>query len=240
MLSPFNGVLFGEKHSYKDWGLYLSLRPDISPPKPKTVYINIPEADGQIDLSESLTGDIAYDNRTITFTFLVVGGREEWFEKYSEIMDYLHGRKMKVVLDEDPVYYYEGRLEVSKWDSDQLASKIVIIGNVQPYKMESISSLDDWLWDTFNFETDSARDWKGLEVDGSLVVTLAGSRKPVVPTFIVENAEDTTMTLVWEDNVYYLPDGETRIPNVTIREGKQIAVFEGSGTVTVSYRGGRL
>ena len=40
------GVTFGDKHSYRDWGLIPKSRPVISPPAPKTNYISIPEADG--------------------------------------------------------------------------------------------------------------------------------------------------------------------------------------------------
>lgn len=233
------GVLFGDKHSYRDWGLYLKARPEISPPKPKTVYVQIPEADGQLDLSDVLMGDIAFENRNITCNFLVVGGREKWADMYSEILDYLHGRKMQVVFDDDPSYYYEGRFQVDKWSSSSLSSTIVISGNVEPYKIEDRSSLDGWLWDDFCFDTDIVRDWGNLEVDESLVLTVVGSRKPVVPIFVVETEEES-MALTWGDDTYLLQNGENRIPNITIREGSHIMVFEGNGTVSIRYRGGRL
>ena len=60
-----DGVTFGTKHSYRDWGLLLKSRPVISPPSPKTVYVDIPGSNGVIDLTESLTGDVKFDNRTI-------------------------------------------------------------------------------------------------------------------------------------------------------------------------------
>ena len=41
-----NGVLFGTKHSYRDWGLFLADRPTISEPEPKTMYIDIPASNG--------------------------------------------------------------------------------------------------------------------------------------------------------------------------------------------------
>lgn len=64
-----NGVKFGSKHSYDDWGLILKSRPVISPPSPKTIYIDVPGADGIIDLTESMTGEVKFNNRTITFEF---------------------------------------------------------------------------------------------------------------------------------------------------------------------------
>ena len=232
-----NGVMFGDKHSYRDWGLILKSRPVISPPKPKTVYVNLPEADGQIDLSESLTGDIAYGTRTISCEFNVIDARSRWSTLYSDIMDYLHGRRMQVIFDEDPVYYYEGRFQVDSWKSDKRTSTIAISGTVDPYKLEKVSSLDNWLWDPFCFETDNARDWKGFVVDGLLSVPIVGSRRPVVPEFIVRNTSGK-MALIWGDEVYLLPTGTTRIPTLTIREGTHTLIFEGSGTVSISYRGG--
>ena len=105
-----NGVTFGSKHSYRDWGLFLKSRPVISPPNPKTVYIDIPGSDGVIDLTESLTGDVKFENRTLTCEFIVLDARNRWSNIYSEIMDFLQGQQMKVIFDEDPTFYYIGRL----------------------------------------------------------------------------------------------------------------------------------
>ena len=57
------GVIFGDNHSYRDWGLVTKTRPVIGSPEPKTIYIDIPEADGQLDLTESLTGEVKFKNR---------------------------------------------------------------------------------------------------------------------------------------------------------------------------------
>ena len=43
------GITFGEKHSFNDWRLLLSERPNISPPEVKTDYIDIPGGDGSLD-----------------------------------------------------------------------------------------------------------------------------------------------------------------------------------------------
>ena len=236
--NPFAGVLFDEKHSYHDWGMYLKTRPVISPPKPKTVYVNLPEADGQIDLSEALTGDIAFESRAITCTFTVLEARTRWASLYSEVLDYLQGRRIKVVFDDDHVYYYEGRFQVDQWQSDKMSSTLVITGIVDPYKIERSSNLGDWLWDTFNFETDIIRNWSDIPVDGRLVMTITGTRKPVVPVFIVDSTEGLKLT--FDGKVYNLKSRINRIPSIVIREGKHTLIFTGTGTVTIDYRGGRL
>ena len=235
-----DGVTFGTKHSYRDWGLLLKSRPVISPPSPKTVYVDIPGSDGVIDLTESLTGDVKFDNRTIKCEFVVLDARNRWSDIYSEIMDYLHGQRMRIRLDEDPTYYYEGRLQVNEWKSDKVTSTITIEGDVEPYKMEMFSSLEDWEWDSFNFETDIIRDYKEIRVDESLTFTIEGRRKSVVPSFTVVSDDGSGLRVRFNGTTYDLPDGTSRVLNIVIKNGTNTLYFTGNGTVSIDYRGGRL
>lgn len=235
-----DGVTFGTKHSYRDWGLLLKSRPVISPPSPKTVYVDIPGSDGIIDLTESLTGDVKFDNRTIKCEFVVLDARNRWSDIYSEIMDYLHGQRMRVRLDEDPTYYYEGRLQVNEWKSDKVTSTITIEGDVEPYKMEMFSSLEDWEWDSFNFETGIIRDYKEIRVDESLTFTIEGRRKSVVPSFTVASDDGSGLQVRFNGTTYDLPNGTSRVLNIVIKNGTNTLYFTGNGTVSIDYRGGRL
>lgn len=235
-----NGVKFGDKHSYRDWGLFLKSRPTISPPSPKTIYIDIPGSDGVIDLTESLTGDVKFDNRTIKCEFVVIDARNRWANIYSEILDYLHGQRLKIILDNDPTYYYIGRVQVNEWKSDKASATIVIEGNVEPYKMEMFSSLEDWEWDSFNFETGIIRDYEDLRVDESLTFTIEGGRKAVVPSFIVKSDDGSGLQVQFDGSTYTLPDGTDRVINIVLKSGTNILKFTGNGTVSIDYRGGRL
>ena len=235
-----NGVTFGSKHSYRDWGLFLKSRPVISPPNPKTVYIDIPGSDGVIDLTESLTGDVKFENRTIKCEFIVLDARNRWSNIYSEIMDFLQGQQMKVIFDEDPTFYYIGRLKVNEWKSDKATSTITIEGNVEPYKLEMFSSLEDWEWDSFNFETGIIREYKSIRVDESLTFTIEGRRKAVVPSFTVQSEDGTGLNVVFDGTTYHLPDGTSKVLNIIIKDGINTLYFTGNGMVSIDYRGGRL
>lgn len=235
-----NGVTFGSKHSYRDWGLFLESRPVISPPNPKTVYIDIPGSDGVIDLTESLTGDVKFENRTIKCEFIVLDARNRWSNIYSEIMDFLQGQQMKVIFDEDPTFYYIGRLKVNEWKSDKATSTIAIEGNVEPYKLEMFSSLEDWEWDSFNFETGIIREYESIRVDESLTFTIEGRRKAVVPSFIVQSDDGTGLNVVFDGTTYHLPDGTSKVLNIIIKDGINTLYFTGNGMVSIDYRGGRL
>ena len=233
------GVRFGDKHTYTDWGLILRSRPVISPPTPKTMYIDIPEADGRLDLTESLSGEVRYNNRSITFQFVVIEARKRWTQIYSEILNYLHGQEMIIHLDEDRNYYYVGRISVDEWASDKKTSVITISGDVNPYKLEIHNSLDDWLWDEFNFEEDLIRDYKDLTVNGSLNFVIWGSRRSSVPVFVV-NSNGQGMRVVFNGVSYNLQDGRNRVLNIVIRDGANNISFVGNGTVSIEYQGGSL
>ena len=171
------GVLFGDKHSHRDWQLLLNSRPEISSPVPKTNYIDIPGGDGILDLTESLTGDVQYKTRTMGFTFTTLKARRKWSSLYSDIQGYLHGQRMKIILDEDPAFYYIGRVSVDEWKSSEKYSTIAVSAEVEPYKYERSSSLEDWEWDSFNFEEGIIREYKGrmINIHPSLIPSFCGT-----------------------------------------------------------------
>jgi hypothetical protein len=232
--------MFGIKDSWVDWHLIPSSRPVFNPPTPKTKFIDIPGGDGQLDLTTSLTGDTVYQNRTGSFEFIVDNGHQEWFTLYSDIMDYLHGKLQRATLEDEPTFYYEGRFSVNKWKSDPHNSKIVIDYNVSPYKYEMHSSLEDWVWDTFNFETGIVREYKDLRVDGRLDFIIVGRRMRVTPSFIVKSDDGTGMKVKFNGVTYDLHDGSSRVINIQTVEGENKLTFTGNGTVSIEYRGGRL
>lgn len=237
----------GDKNTWGDWYLIPSSRPVINPPSPKTKYVDIPGANGQLDLSTSLTGDIVYNNRQGSIEFIVDNGQLSdytasiWSALYSEIMDYLHGKQLKIALEDDPYFYYEGRLTVNSWKSDVHNSKISIDYTVHPYKYEIDSSDGKWLWDTFSFEQGIIREYKNLIVDGSLTFTIIGRRMGVIPSFDVESKDGKGIDVKFKGSTYHLDDGDRqRIVNIKTVSGENTLVFSGNGTVSINYRGGCL
>ena len=147
---------------------------------------------------------------------------------------------MKIILDEDPGFYYIGRVSVNEWKSSEKYSTIVVDAEVDPYKYERFSSLEEWEWDSFNFENGIIRDYKDLEVNGSLSITIEGRRKRIIPEITVSSSDGSGMQVEFEGNTYDLEDGTTRIMNISIKEGANTLNFTGNGTVSIDYRGGRL
>ena len=136
----YHSVTFGNKHTWDNWHIAPSSRPVFNPPRQKVNTLDIQGGNGMIDLSESLTGYPVYNNREGSFEFIVMNDYKPWQETYSDIADYIHGQKMRAVLEDDPQYYYEGRFSVNSWKSDKDWSKITIDYNVSPYKMRKVDS----------------------------------------------------------------------------------------------------
>ena len=124
----YHSVTFGNKNTWDNWHIVPSSRPVFNPPKQKVNTLDIQGGNGIIDLSESLTGYPVYNNREGSFEFIVMNDYKPWQETYSDIADYIHGQKMRAVLEDDPQYYYEGRFSVNSWKSDKDWSKITIDG----------------------------------------------------------------------------------------------------------------
>ncbi len=230
-----NGVTIGDRHSYEDWRLILSSQV-ISPPKPKINLVEIPMRDGSIDLTETLTGDVKYEDRKITLTFSVIDPRRNWAVKVSDIQNYLHGKRLKIIFDEDKAFYYIGRISVDTWTSNQGIGKLVLSCTVDPFKYDIAASNENWLWDPFDFETGVINEMNEITVAGSTKVVLIGRIKGNVPTFVANVA----MSLDFNGQTYQLQEGSQKFYDLFLHEGENELTFTGNGTITIEYTGGSL
>lgn len=262
----YHSITFGDKNTWDDWHLTPSSRPVFSPPPQKVKTLDIPGGDGVIDLSQALTGYPVYQNRTGSFEFIVPNGFEPWepgrienspwHSVYSEIMDYLHGQTLRAVLEDDPEYFYEGRFTVKDWKSPNDWSRITIEYDVNPYKWSVLSSIDDWLWDPFNFQNGIIRPmlFKNISVTTatkrhSLEATLVG-RAPICPKFIVSSTAGRGVHVRFVnpqlglDFTKLLHDGTIQIPEFVFFGDRGADIYfwcdTGSATVSVDFRVGRL
>ena len=229
------GVLFGDKHSFRDFGLYPKSKMVVNPPEVREVYVEVAGADGDLDISEALTGRANYESREGKFEFTVID-REKWDLVYENLMNTIHGRRMRIVLDEDPYYYYNGRVKVDSFKTNKHTATIVIEGYFDPYKKSLTANSERWLWNPFNFETGVARDYVGLSVNGTLITTIVGSRMPVTP--VIETSSN--MTVTFEGTTYQLTTGKNRIVGINLVDQEYELAFAGNGTVNIQFEVGSL
>lgn len=229
------GVKIGEKHSYDDFGLILSSKV-ISPPKPQLNLVKVPLRDGSIDLTESLTDDVKYYDRDITITFTMVDPFNMHSTKMSQLENYLHGRRMKIIFDDDCSYYYIGRSAVDKVKSNKSMKTIEVKCTVEPYKYAVLSSADEWEWDVFDFEEGYITEASEVVIDGTATISIYGNRKRVCPTI----TSDSSMTLTHNGTKYNISAGTQKLYELILDEGLNELTFTGTGIVTVDYIGGSL
>lgn len=145
---------FAGMNTWRDWYLIPTTRPIVAQAGVSTSFVDIPgRRDGPFDMTEYLTGGIVYGARSGSFQFIVDNDHEYWETIRSKIVNFLHGKRMKMCLEDDPAFYYEGRFSVNEMRSEAAYSTITIDYALGPYKYY-INAGGDWLWDPLNFETD--------------------------------------------------------------------------------------
>ena len=224
-------------HTYESWGMLQVGPAIISPPKVQTNYIEVTGRDGSLDFTTALDGNVHYESREFSSTLRCVATRAELPMIYSKILNFLHGRRMKATCDDDKNYYWEGRFEAKapKWKKHYW--EIEIKGTVDPYKYSKITTMGDWLWDPFVFETDIAWDYANLMVSNELEVILATTAMPTTPIF---RLSAPMVMVVNGETEYNLPKGDSTIPNMVLTDTDTTLMFYGNGTVTIGFRGGSL
>ena len=130
-----DGIRFNDKHSYADYGLYLSAPPNFGSPEPKIETVDIPGRDGVLDYSEAASGEIKYSNREMTFAFATMVEPERRDALMAEIRNDLHGKRVEVIYDLDPEWYYTGRASVSFEDISSWKMRVIVTVDAQPYKL---------------------------------------------------------------------------------------------------------
>lgn len=209
------GVAFGDYHSWDDWDLFCT-KIEIDPPKIQHYTVDVPGRDGALDLTEALFGgDAHYYDREMRCTFDVslADIKRSFWDILSEIQSAIHGRRVQIVLDEDPDYYWDGFCSV---DGDDGSGEIEITAECRPYKY-------------YASETELT-----VEDDGEVV--LPCDRMDVVPTVTV--TAETIITC--GSSSLALSAGTYSLTGLQLSEGGNTWQIESDGTTTITYRQGRL
>lgn len=189
--NPNTDVSVG-RNTWDNFRLIPSSRPVISPPEFRSNFIEIPGADGLLDMSTVLSsGHPLYGRRKGDIEFYVTRDYEgyyTWSKVYTNLMTFLHGQVVKCILMDDPGFYYRGRMTVNQWRSEKDWSKIVLNYDFEPYKYAVFSTADRWLWDPFDFAegviTDPV-DYFGSEGNGFKLINYDDTEAPKFKEFVI-------------------------------------------------------
>ena len=210
-------IRFGTKWAHADYGLIVA--PYAIPmPEPQTNFVEIPGRDGALDLSEAF-GTVRYTDRIIPLTLYA---RAPFDATLSAFAADVHGRRMSVIFDRDPTYYYDARVTVEDVERHAGYCELSLKCRAKPYKLE-------------HFETTIT-----VLPAGSATATLTNARKPVVPTITVSAGMTLTFTITGVVYTINLSAGSHVVPSLVLLEGDTEVEITGTGLITFTYRKGAL
>ena len=229
-------------HTLNDWGFALSNNNYIGDPEMETTYISIPGRDNLLDASESLTGRRVYKKRALAFNLGGVRERLAWDSFISMLRNEIQGRVCHLTIDNDPSYFWKGRVYIEGFDRFQkLGAFTLAVPTADPYKYGVLSSSDPWLWDPFNFETDMITYIGAITVNGTATVTIPHGYMPTCPEFVVSEKTSGTFTVTYDGDVYDISQAVNRIPSIVVGGDQDVTLtFTGTAKVEIVYRSGSL
>ena len=209
-------ILFDKYNTAYDWGLTLTAKA-VSDAEPKTNYQELAGVSGTLDLTEALTGDVAYSDRTLTASFSVSEGtvreREALLRKITAV---LHGRRVRIVEPDNPEHYLIGRVKIKKEQNSHAYSAFDIEAVCEPWRYAVNES-----------------ERRVVVMKNSIDVVLHNTGvKPVCPVITVTGTVSITDNGVTTE----LKTGSYKITDIRLRPGANVITVSGSGSVVFTYR----
>ena len=221
------GVTFGDKHSYRDWGVFWNGQSN-TPPTPQRTFVNVPFRNGTLDVTIALTDKIMYNSRTLTLDFMVGDNDLSWPELYSMILADIQGKALHITLDTDPDFYWDAyNCTVGAPTAESGLGKFTVTCECFPYKLKHALTQETITVNSTN-----------------ITKVFHNSRMEVNPTFVTSaevqlvwvNKYGTTVTIA-------MGAGTHTYSNIEFLEGDNTLKFNklsNDATVVVSYREGEL
>lgn len=203
-------------NTWDDWRLTLTGK-DVSPPQPKTNYIDLDGRHGTLDLSEALTGGVVYEDRTVKAKFWTSEGTDtSRVQLMREIIAALHGRKVEIIEPDDPDHYFLGRVQIKPDAHDQVHDEFTLEAVCEPWRYA--------LTETKHL----------VKVNGGSVDTFIQNNgvKTLCPTIEVEGS----VTLTHNGATVGLTSGTYKLSDIKLHYGTNIVGVSGNGSVTFIYR----
>ena len=228
-------------HTLRDWGLAIGNNNCIGTPVQETFYLDVPGADGFLDYSEALTGRPIFKQRPIEITLGGKMDRRIWNSFISSIRILLHGKRVRIVFDDFPGYYWEGRAEVTEFDRvREIGTFKLSIPQADPYgySLNDNSTLD-WLWNPFDFELGVIDEPISITLTAdspTAACTIPHSAVPFVVSVVVSEIGETGLKMTVDGDDYLLQKGENRLAELLVGDSDLTLNFSGRGSLCVYFR----
>lgn len=121
-----------KKNTWSDWRLIPSRPPMLKPPEIEVNYITIPgRKKGPIALENP-----SYGNMEGEWTFLADDEALSRTHMFEALKKFIHGQFLKIILEEDPLHYYEGFFYVGEPQSGMGTTAYTISYVVAPVRFK--------------------------------------------------------------------------------------------------------
>ena len=204
-------------NTWYDWRCIVTSK-NIGDADPKENYVDLDGHNGTLDLTESLTGEVQYKDRTITTTFWTdEGTREERERLLRDIRIQLHGKKIKIIEPDDPAHYFYGRVKIKSPKNTLAFAEFSIEAVCEPWRYaieESVRTIISTSKATVN------------------AVFNNNGAKTVSPVVSVNG----TITLTYNGRTNTLKTGDYKISDFRLFHGVNVVGVYGDGSVTFTYR----
>lgn len=205
-------------NTYYDWNLILTAK-DVTPPDPKTNYVELDGMSGTLDLSEALSGEVSYKDRTVLMSFFTNEGNFKDRERlYREITRAIHGKKIQIIEPDDNEHYFLGRGVIKSWVNNLAYAEIEIEFTCDPWRY----ALEDTVRTVY------------LSSEYETIIINYNGVKTVRPTLKL-----STRMGIQASGIYtYLDAGEYILNDLRLKTGVNTIVAMGNvgDCITITYR----
>lgn len=193
---------------------------EIGSPEVKRMTIDVEGADGTLDYTDFF-GEPKYTDVKHKFPFATQVPKGEFLSHYSQVKNALHGKKMRIILDDEPDFFYVGRIYVQPFSSDKTIGYITIEAECEPYKYKL------------------AKTVVTRAIAGTVAITLTNARKRAVPEVTITTSTSLNIQygsgLIWD-----LGPGSYTLPELELKEGANLVTVTGTGTISFTWQEGEL
>ena len=209
--------IFDNINTFSDWRLILNAK-SVTPPKPNTNYVKLDGMSGTLDLSESLTGEVTYEDRTVSATFLATEGSYiTRVNLFDNIIKKLHGKKVKIIEPDDPYHYLYGRITVKSIDNNRVYGKITLEATCEPWR----------------YSIDEIIRTVELSAKKVKVIIVNNGVKTIIPKILIKGSPATI--IVNGQEIVSYPSNTYISSEVYLRQGEYILTISGDGSISFKY-----
>lgn len=203
-----------------DLGLILNIEElDEAMPEQKRSNVSIPGHNGVLDTTYALTNAPLFDNRPLKYGFKAYAQYVDINELNEKLVNAFHGREVKVATSWNPGYYFTGNCQVELKYSSAVLIDVTIKIDADPFMYEKN-------------ETSLT-----ISVAGTKTQAIANGTEWITPS-VSANANMTVK--IHGKSVSVKANTNTKYNDIYFKSGSNSLEVSGSGSVTFTFRRGRL